>query len=86
MDSIFMQYICKNCGCMFLEQDRRGRMTPIKGYYCPECIKKYGYINPSYPIKKQLTEKQLENLKKGREIARKNQAKKRENENGGINE
>lgn len=86
MTQIYMQYLCKHCGKIFLDKDVKGRITPIKGFYCEECIEEYGFTNPTMPIKKTLNIEQLENLKKGREIARKNQAKKRENENGGINE
>ena len=39
-------------------------MTPIKGYYCPECIEKYGLENPAFPPKKQLSEAQIRTLKK----------------------
>ena len=61
---IFMQYICKYCGKIYLDKDIKGRMTPIKGYYCPECVEKYGFVNPEFPPKKQLYESQIETLKK----------------------
>ncbi len=65
VEQIFMQYICKNCDCIFLDKDVKGRMTPVKGFYCPECIAN-GFINPSQPLKKKLSEKQLEVLNKNK--------------------
>ncbi len=64
MNKVYMQYICKNCGKIYLDKDVKGRMTPIKGYYCPECIEKYGLENPAFPPKKRLSEAQIRTLKK----------------------
>lgn len=63
-EQIFMQYICANklCDCIFLDKDVKGRMTPIKGLYCPDCLAK-GFKNPDKRPKKKLVETQLRNLK-----------------------
>ncbi len=64
-EQIYMQYICANpeCDCMFLGKDVKGKMTPIKGFYCPECQSK-GFKNPKERLKKQFTKAQIENIKK----------------------
>lgn len=63
-EQIYMQYICANpeCDCMFLDKDVKGRMTPIKGFYCPDCQAK-GFKNPEVRPKKKVVEAQLKNLK-----------------------
>lgn len=63
-EQVFMQYICANklCDCMFLDKDVKGRMTPIKGFYCPDCQAK-GLNNPEQRLKKKVVEAQLKNLK-----------------------
>lgn len=64
-DEIFMQYFCANpkCDCIFIDKDVKGKMTPVKGCYCPDCQSKYGYVNQERR-KKKLSVKQKETLKK----------------------
>lgn len=76
---VFMQYICKKCDKIYLDKDVRGRMTPIKGCYCPECVEKYGFVNPKTPPKKKLSKKQINTLKKNRFCKRKNRSSSKEN-------
>lgn len=64
MTQIYMQYICKCCGRIYLDKDVKGRMTPIKGYYCPKCCAKYGLINPPFPPKRELSDLQVKTLQK----------------------
>ena len=71
---IFMQYACKNCEKMFLGKDVKGRMTIIKGYYCPEC-QALGFVNPTERPKKKLSAKQQEVLEKNKFGVRKNSSK-----------
>lgn len=61
-EQIFMQYICAACDCIFLDKDVKGRMTPIKGCYCPDCQAK-GFKNPEVRPKKKVVDAQLKNLK-----------------------
>lgn len=75
MAEVYMQYICKNCDCIFLDKDVKGRMTPIKGCYCPECVEKYGFKNPETPPKKKLSNRQKNVLTKNKFVKRKNQSK-----------
>ena len=89
-EQIFMQYICKNCDKIYLDKDVKGRRTPIKGYYCPECVEKYGFINPPFLAKKKLSKKQKEVLQKNKFHKRKKSSISKENNyvniNGGKNE
>ena len=64
MSEAYMQYICRNCDCIYLDKDVKGRMTPIKGYYCPDCVEKFGFTNPIQRPKKKLSNKQKEILNK----------------------
>lgn len=72
LKKIFMQYICKHCDKIYLDKDVKGRMTPIKGCYCPECVEKYGFVNPETPPKKKLSVKQINTLKENQFQVRKN--------------
>ena len=54
---------------------RSGRMTPIKGYYCPDCVEKFGFTNPIQRPKKKLSNKQKEILNKNSFLVRKNSNK-----------
>ena len=58
-ERIYMQYICANpeCDCMFIDKDVKGKMTPIKGFYCTNCKTK-GFTNPKERIKKQFSKLQ----------------------------
>ena len=86
----FMQYICKYCDKIYLDKDVKGRMTPIKGCYCPECVEKYGFVNPKIPPKKRLSKKQINTLKKNQFQVRKNRQNSEQtstnNMKGGSNE
>ena len=82
-DEIYMQYICKYCDKIYLDKDVKGRMTPIKGCYCPECVEKYGVVKPESPPKKKLSEKQTNTLKKNQFQVQKNSLSSKENIGGG---
>ena len=69
---VFMQYICKCCDKIYLDKDVKGRMTPIKGCYCPEYVEKYGFVNPETPPKKKLSKKQISTLQNNQFCKRKN--------------
>ncbi len=71
---IFMQYFCQNCDCIFLDKDVKGRITPIKGFYCPEC-QALGFKNPEERPKKKFTKAQVENMQKHQFKKRKNSSK-----------
>ena len=75
MSEAYMQYICRNCDCIYLDKDVKGRMTPIKGYYCPDCVEKFGFTNPIQRPKKKLSNKQKEILNKNSFLVRKNSNK-----------
>lgn len=79
MSEVYMQYICKNCDCIYLDKDVKGRMTPIKGYYCPDCVEKYEFVNPPQRPKKKLSNKQKEILNKNSFLVRKNSNKNNSN-------
>lgn len=79
MSEVYMQYICKNCDCIYLDKDVKGRITPIKGYYCPDCVEKYGFVNPPQRPKKKLSNKQKEILNKNIFLVRKNSNKNNSN-------
>lgn len=72
LKKIYMQYICKYCDKIYLDKDVKGRMTPIKGCYCPECVEKYGFVNPETLPKKKLSKKQISTLQKNQFRVRKN--------------
>jgi hypothetical protein len=76
-EQIYMQYICANseCDCIFLDKDVKGRMTPVKGFYCSDCQSK-GFKNPKVRLKKCFTKEQIINRKKYQFKARKNVLKK----------
>lgn len=81
-ESIYMQYICKYCDKIYLDKDVKNRMTAIKGCYCPECVEKYGFVNPKTPPKKKLSEKQINTLRKNQFQVRKNSSSSKENIGG----
>ena len=81
-ESIYMQYICKNCDKIYLDKDVKGRMTPIKGCYCLECVEEYGFVNPETPSKKKLSEKQISTLQQNQFRVRKNSLSSKENIGG----
>ena len=83
-EQIYMQYICKNCDKIYLDKDVSGRMTPIKGCYCPECCKKYGFVNSPTPPKKKLSKKQMEVLQKNKFCKRKKSSLSNENTSSNI--
>lgn len=82
LKKIYMQYICKNCDRIYLDKDVKGRMTPIKGCYCPECIERYGFVNPETRPKKKLSEKQISTLQNNQFRVRKNSLSSKENIGG----
>lgn len=81
-EQIYMQYICKCCDKIYLDNDVKGRMTPIKGCYCLECVEEYGFVNPETPPKKKLSEKQINTLRKNQFQVRKNSLSSKENIGG----
>ena len=85
-EQIYMQYICANpeCDSIFHDKDVKGRMSPIKGFYCPECKAK-GFENPKERIKKNFSKTQIENRMKHQFKERKKCPKIDELCNGGTN-
>lgn len=81
-----MQYICANadCDCIFHGEDVKGRMSPIKGFYCPECKAK-GFENPKERLKKKFSKTQIENRLKHQFKERKKCRKTDELGNEGTN-
>jgi len=75
----YVLHFCKNkkCNNAWIDEDlTNAQSRPPSWKYCQECCKKYGYVNPAKPPKRNKTDKQLENLKKGRDKLAKKRADK----------
>ena len=87
MSKNYVIHFCKNkkCNNGWLDEDLTNAKTnPPKWKYCEECCKKYGYVNPEFPPKKKLSEKQLEVIEKNKFAKRKNLTVVEEIKKGGI--
>lgn len=65
----FVLHFCKNkkCNNGWIDEDlTNAKSRPPKWKYCDECCEKYGFVNPPYPPKKQLSEKQKEVIEKNK--------------------
>lgn len=90
----FSMHVCKNCGKGFISEDlgnNKSRCSNLK--YCDDCCKKYNFTNPVAKPKKELTEKQIEVLRKNQFVKRQKSVLSDENiffddihQNGGCNE
>ncbi len=55
-DKVFMQYICKTCGKMFLAEDLYRRRTPETFRSCEECES-----NGALVIREDINQRRIEN-------------------------
>jgi len=90
----FSAHVCKKCGKSFISEDlgnNKSRCSNLK--YCDACCQKYNFTNPVIKPKKELTEKQIEVLRKNQFVKRQKSVLSDENvffddihQNGGCNE
>lgn len=70
----YVVHYCKNkqCNNGWIDEDlTNAQSRPPSWKYCEECCTKYGFVNPSQPPKKKLSEKQLNVLNKNKFTKRK---------------
>lgn len=84
---IYVVHVCKNrkCNRAWLDEDlTNAKDRPPRWKYCPECCEKYGFVNPEFPPKKELSQKQLEVIEKNKFVTRKKTVISNENNKGDI--
>lgn len=70
----YVIHFCKNpeCNNCWIDLDLTNAQTrPPQWKYCDECCRRYGYVNPSKPPQKELSEKQRATLEKNKFSKRK---------------
>ena len=86
-EKTFVVHFCKNkeCNNAWLDEDLTNAKSRVPQWkYCPECCNKYGFINPIFPPKKQLSERQKETIQKNKFCKRKKSSVLKEIDKGGI--
>ena len=71
MSKNFVPHVCKHCKSIFIDVDLTNAKTNTPMWkYCERCCKTYGYINPPFPPKRQISKEQRERLLKNLEKRR----------------
>lgn len=73
-EKAFVWHACKNkkCNNGIMEEDLTNAQINCPTWrYCAECCEKYGYVNPEFPPKKKLSQKQQEVIEKNQFQTRK---------------
>lgn len=73
-EKVFVWNACKNphCNNGFMAEDLTNAKSRNPNWmYCNACCEKYGYVNPKFPPKKKLSQKQQEVIEKNQFKTRK---------------